>query len=171
MAPAAARRLLLALLALFALFAGSAAEAHTFYAALTRIDHNARAGTIEIVHRMTAHDVAAVLSFEQGELLDFEDMERMEALVDRYIAARFELAADGVALSPDFLGIELEGDELLAYYEAPVAAPPSHLAIADRRFVEELPEQRNRIVATVGDTVGDALISRGTTFADIRFGP
>lgn len=165
------RRLGRWLLPIVGLLMAPGAEAHTFYIALTRIDYNARSGMIEIIHRLTAHDVAAVLSFEQGERLDFENFERMEGLVDGYVAAHFSLAADGLALTPEFLGMDLVGEELNAYYEAPLAVAPRQLAIENSLFLAELPEQRNRVVVRVGDAVADAGFHAGATSAILSFAP
>ncbi len=157
-------RRLAAALALLLAAAAAPAFGHSFYAALTRIDYNAHAGTIEVIHRLVTHDMEAVLSAAAGERLTFDGaaFERAEREAGSYLAAHFALGADGGALPLRFVGVEARGDDLYAYFEAPVKAPPRRLRIDDRIFTEELPQQRNLVVITVGGTTVSARFERGT---------
>ncbi len=157
------RRRALAALALLLIAGAAPASGHSFYAALTRINYNAHAGTIEVIHRLITHDMEAVLSVAAGERLTFDGatFARAEHEAGAYLASHFALAADGTALSLRFIGVEARGDDLYAYFEAPLRAPPRRLAVRDRIFTDELPAQRNLVVVTVGEATVSARFERG----------
>ncbi len=166
------RRRAPAALALLLIAGAAPAFGHSFYAALTRINYNAHAGTIEVIHRLVTHDMEAVLSAAAGERLTFDDatFERTEHEAGAYLASHFALAADGAAVPLRFIGVEARGDDLYAYFEAPLGAPPRRLAVRDRIFIDALPEQRNLVVATVGEATASAHFRRGAVEQTLDLG-
>ncbi|RMD90876.1 MAG: hypothetical protein D6807_00830 [Alphaproteobacteria bacterium] len=167
------RRIAFATLSLLIAVLAVPAFGHSFYAALTRINYNARAGTIEVIHRLVAHDMEAVLSAAAGERLTFDGATRARAEADAgaYLAAHFTLVAGDRPLPLEFVGTELDGDDLFAYFEAPIAAPPKRLKIRDRIFTAELPQQRNLVVATIGGATASAQFTRDTDEGTLELAP
>lgn len=167
------RRGALAILSLLVAALAVPAFGHSFYAALTRINYNARAGTIEVIHRLVAHDMEAVLSAAAGERLTFDGGTRARAEADAgaYLAAHFTLVAGDRPLALEFVGAELDGDDLFAYFEAPLATPPARLKVRDRIFTSELPQQRNLVVVTVGGATASAQFTRDSDEGPLALTP
>ena len=140
----------------------ASAGAHGYFAALTRIDYNARAGTLEVIHRLHHHDVAAFLTVR--------DMTETERLLKPYLTAAFALQADGRPVALTWLGIDVDGEELTAYLEAPLARAPTVLAITNRILVDAFPGQRNTVVVTVPGARASALFSADVERRELRLG-
>ena len=148
--------------------AAASAGAHSYTAALTRIDYNARAGTLEVIHRLHHHDVAAFLAVQAGAAE--RDMAETERLLKPYLTAAFTLQADGRPLTLTWLGIDVDGEELTAYLEAPLARAPAVLAITNRILVDAFPGQRNTVVVTVPGARASALFSVDVQRRELRLG-
>ncbi len=137
------------------------ASAHTFYTALTRINYNDNAGTIEVIHRLTGHDLEAVLSFREGTILEFDETPGLDDRAGAYLQAHFSIEADGMAVPLHFIGLEQSGEDILAYFEADYPEAPEALTITNTIFLEELPQQTNIVVATIKDRRGAGQFSHG----------
>ena len=151
----------------------ASAGAHGYFAALTRIDYNARAGTLEVIHRLHHHDVAAFLTVRAGgetAAATERDMTETERLLKPYLTAAFALQADGRPVALTWLGIDVDGEELTAYLEAPLARAPTVLAITNRILVDAFPGQRNTVVVTVPGARASALFSADVERRELRLG-
>ena len=162
-----------AVLWLATIAAAISASAHSYFAALTRIDYNARAGTLEVIHRLHHHDVAAFLTVQAGgepATGTERDVAEIERLLKPYLTAAFALEADGRLLPLTWLGIDVDGEELTAYLEAPLARAPAVLAITNRILVDAFPGQRNTVVVTVPGARASALFSADVERRELRLG-
>lgn len=149
-----AARLSATLAGLLLICAASLAAAHSFYAALTRIAHNPRNGTLEIMHRLATHDLEAVLSFQEERRMSFDqDFQELSDLAKAYIDGRFSILADGAPVPLAFVGVDVAGDQATIWYEGAVDGPPSTLEVTNRIFTKDLPDQRNMVIATIGGQV------------------
>lgn len=135
--------------------------AHTFYSALTRIDYNRRADTIEVIHRLAAHDMEAVLSFHDGRIMGFDDTPDLGDRAGAYLSDKFRIEIDGKTVPLHFIGVEQKGEDLIAYFEGPAPDMPQTLFVTNRIFLEELPQQKNTVVATIGNKRGAGRFIRG----------
>ncbi|MBB4210777.1 hypothetical protein EV659_10273 [Rhodothalassium salexigens DSM 2132] len=156
--------LVLAGLALVALVAGIAL-AHNFYAALTRININHRAETVEVIHQLTLHDIdvaVSVIADEKISFLNEGEFERAERALGRYLAERFRIYGPDGALKLDYLGAEVDGDTVIAYAEAPLPPGPVRYGVRNAILVDIFPDQRNTVVLTDGRQRGSALFTAET---------
>lgn len=135
--------------------------AHTFYTALTRINYNGHAKTIEVIHRVTGHDLEAVLSFHEGTVLGFEDNPELAEMAGAYLKAHFTIDADGSNVPLQFIGLEPSGEDILVYFEGACPDLPRDISVTNTIFLEELPQQTNTVVATIGDRRGAGRFSSG----------
>ena len=88
------------------------AHAHRVGTPVTQIEWNERAKTWEIVHRLSVHDAEDVLApgTDIGSLAQSE----LNSAVADYIQSRFHILG---LMSLSFIGAEVEGDTIWAYYE------------------------------------------------------
>lgn len=149
---------------------GGQAQAHKYYAAMTRISWNAETGAIEVVHRFFAHDLERALTRRAGRAVSLSDLETAEPIAAAEIADSFTLTADGAPLALTFIGIEVDGDYAWAYYEAKATTAPARLAVTNRLLTTQFPEQINTVTADFADTVRSANFSRGENEAVLEFG-
>ncbi|GEQ97766.1 hypothetical protein JCM17844_14030 [Iodidimonas gelatinilytica] len=159
----------LPLIGLLCLMLAIPAMAHSFYTALTRLNYNSEAQTIEVIHRLAAHDMEAVLSFQEKQVMSFEKDAQLEGLAGDYLIRHFTLDIDGKAIPLQFIGLEFSGEDLIGYFEGPLKAAPQKIAITNRIFIDELPGQINTLVATIGEKTGAARFSEGETHKIVDF--
>ncbi|MEE4538411.1 MAG: DUF6702 family protein [Erythrobacter sp.] len=137
-------RRLLALIAA-ALFFAVPAAAHQQKITITTVEHNARTGLLEIVHRIPLHDAEHVLRARGIKDADIvSDMQSRRAFA-RYVAQRFTLTVAGESLALTLLGSEIESGQLLVYQEHPSPGPGKVLTVHSQIFTEIWASQVNRV--------------------------
>lgn len=121
------------------------ALAHRSQSVLTTVTWNAAASTLEVTHRMHAHDAEVGLALSTGvEAIDITQA-RNQAQLMLYVEKRFSLS-DGsalIALSP--LGAEIQSEAILLYQEAKRAVPPAELVIEDQILCDVFDGQTNLV--------------------------
>ncbi|NKB42947.1 MAG: hypothetical protein GKS03_01590 [Alphaproteobacteria bacterium] len=134
------------------------------HAAFTVIEHNARAGTIEVIHRLMVLDLEIALTARIGETVRMEDTPNIEEMIANYLSEYFSLStANGIAIPLTWVGAELDVSSVLAYQEAPIASNLSGLIVDNQMLTETHPSQINTVNVTFGGrtqtrmfTLGDA---------------
>jgi hypothetical protein len=107
---------LLGLLAM--VLAGNPAVAHRLEAALSVVEINPSSDTLEITHRLYAHDLEHALELGPVGVGYFETPEG-QAAIKTYCERQFFISdGQGKALALQFVGAELSGDLLYVYFEA-----------------------------------------------------
>jgi hypothetical protein len=146
-----------------ALCIAALAFAHRMPGSISTVKRSASGDTIEIIHRLHAHDaelgVAAALGKRNISL---------ETLVDRaqlalYVEERFVMAAyvDGQIrnrLPLELIGAELDGEFVLVYQEF-AGQLPVDLAIRDDILRDVFPGQVNHVNVAVGGEVRSVTFS------------
>ncbi|MFQ5533852.1 MAG: DUF6702 family protein [Sphingomonadales bacterium] len=157
--------------ALLAILGAGLAHAHKYYAALTRISYNERAGTFEVVHRFFAHDLERALAQRAGHGVSMADIRGVEAVAGPIIGAEFSLKADGAPVVLKFLGLELDGDFAWSYFEGEASSSPKSLEIANRLLIGAFADQINTVTADIGGIVRSANFRSGEETAKLEFSP
>jgi hypothetical protein len=122
-----------------------AAEAHRRHLSWTSIGWNERTSSLEITHRLHAHDVQSYLTSLAGAEISIADL-RGRAQVALYIANHFQIAVR--PRSPalvNLLGAELDDRYLMVYQELALSAPPTGLDLRADIFMEQFSDQVNRV--------------------------
>lgn len=127
-------------------------DAHSSFTSFTRIDWNAADQSIELVIQMHAHELEAYLSEEVGERLSFlveTDLPTLEKAAGPVIAENIILKLDEKLVSPDFLGLELQGQSVFLYMESNWQNAPKTLSFLNKLFFNIQPGQINSMMAVV----------------------
>jgi hypothetical protein len=121
------------------------ALAHRSQSVLSMVTWNAATSTLEVSHRIHAHDAAVGLAILSGvETIDITQAPNQAQLM-LYVEKRFSLS-DGksaIALSP--LGAEIQSELVVLYQEAKCAAPPAELVIEDQILCDVFDGQTNLV--------------------------
>ncbi len=164
-----ARRVVLtacaAVLAAIALLAsGGPALAHNAAFTLTSVEWNARAGSLEVIHRLHAEHALEAIEAAGGArtdtLVDLKTLARLGLYVD----GRFQLAdGDGAALPLEFVGAEPKGEFVFVYQEIPLPRPPRKISVASE-LMRDLPgEHVNHVNVRIGGRAGTLIFGRDRT--------
>ncbi len=103
------------------------ARAHRAHAALSEIVRKSGTETVEITHRVYAHDIEPYLFGAAGANWDAPD--DTIAVLGRYTMAHFSLRGDDKPLALDFVGAESEGEFIYLYATANLPAYTRHLVV------------------------------------------
>jgi hypothetical protein len=156
---AAERRQFLAGGAAAAIFAAvGRADAHGFHASFTVIEHNARSGALEILHRIFVQDFELILTARLGEQTTLSDTPKSRQHIEDYLRTVFTLkTADGRLLKPDWVGMKIEVDTAFIYQEIPAPGPLAGLIVADQILTETNQGQVNSVNVTIGGKTQSAV--------------
>lgn len=113
------RRALFALVFIVIAAAPVAGAAHRLHAALTTVEWRESAGSLEVTHRMFAHDVeqwlARAAPDESRDIASLEARARAALYAERHFVLKTE---EGKPIPLTTLGAEMEGEYLYIYQEA-----------------------------------------------------
>lgn len=132
------------------------------HAAFTIIEHNERAGTIEVIHRLMVLDLELALTARTGQTTRMEDVTDAETLIGSYLDDYFSLSVtDKSAVPLTWVGAELKLDTLLVYQEAPLSGEINQITVANQILTETHPSQINTVNVTVGGRVYSRMFTLG----------
>ncbi len=141
-------------------------QAHNVYSSFTQIDWNAADNSIELVLQIHSHELETKLSLLLDQRLSFledDDFKMLETATGDFIKANISLVLDDRPVDLIFLGIETDGQTVIAYLEQDWAERPVSIDIMNTIFLEELPGQVNSVLAAVGGNRrgGDIMLDTG----------
>jgi hypothetical protein len=128
-------------------------QAHRMNTAMSLIEVSPRSGRLEVTHTLYAHDMESVLGARSVNLAWFETSQAEEA-IKAYCLAQFTITDQrGKPLRLNFIGVELRGDSIQVYFDAPRYRGSS--VIIDSNFLQDVSDsQINRVnVRARGRTV------------------
>ncbi len=128
------------------MMAAPASWADGAHAAFTVIEHNARAGTWEVIHRMMALDLEIALTARTAQVVKLEDMAENEALIESYLSDYFSLSSsDGEPLPLIWVGAAAQVDMVLTYQETASPEILNDLVINNQILTDAHPTQVNTV--------------------------
>ncbi|MEM6626010.1 MAG: DUF6702 family protein [Pseudomonadota bacterium] len=144
-----------------------AALAHRTKTALTRISWSDASKTIQIIHRLHAHDAEFALATVSGTPAQDLGQTRTQARLALYVRDRFSLLHDGNLVDLEIVGAELEGAHILVYQEAAASAPMDALNVSNAVFHDVFPDQVNRVNISMGKGVRTLVFTASDGFKTV----
>ncbi len=143
--------------------AATPAGAHRAPFTLTSVEWNADASALEVIHRLhTHHALEAVWAASDDAGPDAFDTPISKARLGLYVEAGFTLRdSAGAAIALDFVGVEVAGDHVLVFQEAPLEARPRALTVRSVLMHELFEDQRNQVNVVVWETARTLMFRRG----------
>jgi len=120
--------------------------AHQQKYAISTVALNPRTGMIEVAHQVPVHDAEHALRMQGADNPDIIGSDASREAFARYITRRFLLTANGVIVTPDYVGSEIIGGSLWIYQEAP--APPeenARIRVNSQILTDIWSRQENRV--------------------------
>jgi hypothetical protein len=128
------------------LAAAPPAFAHRSQSVLTTINWNTATSTLEVMHRIHAHDAEVGLMQATGSTGNVDiTVTRNQAQLMLYVEKHFSVSgpAGRITLSP--LGAEFQSEAIVLYREAKLDGPPAELAIDDQILRDVFDGQTNLV--------------------------
>lgn len=129
-----------------------AVNAHNVYSSFTEIEWNADDNSIEVIVQLHGHELETKLSILLDQRLSFfdeTDLPILEQATGEFLVSNLMLNLDGQGVNLIFLGLETDGQNVIAYLEQDWPAQPKGMEFFNRIFLEDLPGQVNSVLATV----------------------
>lgn len=130
-----------------------AAAPHPFYVAVTEINQNAAAKTLEVSCRFFADDFEHTLQAASKTPLDIlsgKDKAALDRVIPAYIGRHLQLSADSRPVKLTYLGYEVEKEAVFCYFEVQNLPTVKQLTIVNTLLHDFKPEQINILHVTVG---------------------
>ncbi len=137
---------------LFVALAQPFVRAHEDYRSLSQLEWNDADGSVELVMLIHRHELETKLSLLLDQRLSFltnGDFGKLEAATKSYLASNIAVRVDDNVVEMIFLGVEAEGETLIAYLEADWPNQPQSLGLMNSILLDDLPGQINTVLATV----------------------
>lgn len=130
--------------------AAPSAWAHGFHASFSVLEFNARTGSLEIIHRIFIQDMELALSDKNKTPVTLHNTPEDAKLIRDYLVQKFLITtADGKALTPDWVGMDLKVDTMFVYQELKNAGNISALTVRDGILTDSHPGQVNTVNITL----------------------
>lgn len=149
------------LAAALALVLAVPAAAHQQKAAVSTVEHNARTGLIEVIHFVPLHDAEHALRVQGQASPDIVADTQSRRAFARYVADRFAMSANGEDLELTLLGSEIDGGNLVIYFEAPSPGPRAVLTIQSQILTDVWRRQINRVNVGSGTSPSTLIFKAG----------
>lgn len=152
------------------IFAPSLA-AHNVYSSFSQLEWNDADGSIELVMQIHSHELETKLSLILNRRLSFledADFDTLQTATSTYVSNNIAVRVDGIPVTLFFLGIETDGQTVIAYLEADWADEPEQLEFMNSMFLNDIPGQVNSVLATVKGVRkgGDITANSGPLYFD-----
>jgi hypothetical protein len=132
---------------------GRTVRADGAHAGFAIIEHNPRAGTLEIIHRLMALDLELALTARLGRVVQLDKDGDIEAVLEDYLHEYFSIqSGDGKDLTVNWVGFEQIGSSAIVYQEAPWSGEHQELMIYNQILTDAHPTQVNTVNVTFGKT-------------------
>ncbi|WP_343767900.1 DUF6702 family protein [Gangjinia marincola] len=144
------------LLPVFFLFIVSSFTAHKFYVSLTEIEYVEEKKMLQIISKVFLDDIEAVLGQRYEEEVSFTKDETSNAsaerLLVRYYTQKLQLKVDDKDVTLNYIGSEIEADQLVVYLEVNKVNPFSAIRITNHVLMDLFEDQQNIVHVTARGT-------------------
>lgn len=146
----------------------SAIAAHPFYVAVTEINHNTSAKTLEITSKIFLDDFEKVLTQKNKVVVSIsqpKEKKVLDAQISQYVRDHLSLKIDSKDAPLNYLGFEKEGDAVYCYLEA-VSIPSIKKLEVKNSLLHDL---NNNQINIIHINAGGSRKSHKLNFPDTEF--
>lgn len=122
--------------------------AHKYYLSVSNVKYNAKVGALQMTSRFFIDDLEDVLSARADEniiLTEDGNLTKYKQLIGDYFTSRLRIKVDGELIPIDYLGSEIENDQLVLYIEIPVKREPLEIEMRFTALMELFEDQKNMV--------------------------
>jgi hypothetical protein len=145
---------------------------HPFYVSVTEINHNAKDRILEVSCKLFLDDTEKTLKKQLNtsiELTNPKDPKKAQQLVSEYVKKHLQLKADGKPVVLEFVGYEVEGASIWAYFQVTNISTVHKIEITNTILYELYDTQISIMHAQVGTDKKSTRITNPETTASFEF--
>ena len=144
------------LLALFLLLPYSTL-AHKYFTSLTTVQLSEDKQSLEIIHRLTTHDLEFALTELSDSKVNLEH-QKFSPLLKSYVEQSFSILCDNASV-PEWVGFESDIHDTWIYQELSFSTQPTTCTIGDTILMQHFPEQVNTVNYQIGRKQGSLVFT------------
>jgi len=143
---------------------------HPFHVSVCEIVFNPKNQSLEITHKFFVDDLEEALNAHFNRELDLlQNPEDIDAYLQPYLEAKFQLKCDNKPMELIFLGSEFEDDALRCYMEINNISNLSQAEVTNKVLLDTFEDQQNLVHVRVSGKVKSILISNSETSGRVSF--
>ncbi|HAH55122.1 MAG TPA: hypothetical protein DCM02_07520 [Flavobacterium sp.] len=149
----------------------TAATVHKFHMALYQINYASEKKMLQITSRIHIEDLNKALEkkYQKKITIESENSSAEELLLKEYLSNRFSIKVNGQVKPLNFLSKEIDGDELVCYWNIKNISKISHLEVNNSILIECFSDQQNMINVTVLGAKKSFLLTNSTTSKTLKY--
>lgn len=119
---------------------------HDFFISILTIRHSAEKATLDLTWQITAHDIEkAMMAKAELKLGSAKECPSADSLLNAYFHEHLHIQQNGTELKWNWIGKELESENLFCYLQIPGVSSCNGLLITNDLMQEVFPEQENMV--------------------------
>ena len=154
------KRLLLILSFVF-LFSSFTSIMHKYYLSVSEIEYKAESKSLQITTRVFIDDFQDVLNKRYGQSADFtkeNGIAENKNLIEKYLAGKLIVKTDNQLVDLEYLGGEIEGDQLVLYIEGTEVENFRKILVTNLILTDLYSDQKNVVHVQIGDQIKSFLL-------------
>ena len=153
------------------LFTLTAASVHKFHMALYQINFASEKKMLQITARIHIDDLNKALEkkYKKKIAVENENNSSEELLLEEYLSNCFSMKVNGQAKPLNYLGKEIDGDELICYWNIKNISKIKTLEIYNTVLIEYFSDQQNMINVTVLGIKKSFLLTNSATSNSLKY--
>jgi hypothetical protein len=153
------------------LFVLTAATVHKYHMALYQIDYASEKKMLQITSRIHIDDLNKALEkkYKKKIAVENENNSTEELLLKEYLSSRFSIKVNGQVKPLNFLSKEIDGDEIVCYWNIKGISKINTLEINNTVLTECFSDQQNRINVTVLGVKKSFLLTNLLTSKSLKY--
>lgn len=153
------------------LFSLTAFSVHKYHVALYQINYAAEKKMLQVTSRIHIDDLQKALEkkYNKKIYLVNENNSSEELLLKEYVSNRFFIKVNGQLKSLNFLSKEIDGDELICYWNIKGISKINTLEVNNTLLIEYISDQQNMINVTVSGEKKSFLLTNSLTSKLLKY--
>lgn len=153
------------------LFSLTAFSVHKYHVALYQINYDSEKKMLQVTSRIHIDDLQKALEKKYNKKIYVvnENNSSEELLLKEYVSNRFFIKVNGQLKSLNFLSKEIDGDELICYWNIRGISKINTLEVNNTLLIEYISDQQNMINVTVSGEKKSFLLTNSLTSKLLKY--
>ena len=153
------------------LFSLTAFSVHKYHVALYQINYASEKKMLQVTSRIHIDDLQKALEKKYNKKIYVvnENNSSEELLLKEYVSNRFFIKVNGQLKSLNFLSKEIDGDELICYWNIKGISKINTLEVNNTLLIEYISDQQNMINVTVSGEKKSFLLTNSLTSKLLKY--
>lgn len=146
--------------------------AHKYYLSVSNVTYNKKAEALQMTSRFFIDDLENVLSQRTDEtilLTESGSLEKHKKLISSYFRTKLRVKVDGELTPINYLGAEVENDQLVLYIEIPAMVEPSQIEMRFTALIELFEDQKNMVHLKIKGVRKTLLMNKDKKTDSVKF--